>query len=215
MKNEKSIFYMTRLFTATGMAMLSLFFLASCNNNDEPKKEDVPELITKVTLTFTPSGGGDAIMVTATDPDGEGVQNIAMDKPIALAKSTTYVLTINLINGLATQGQAGYDVSSEVETEGDEHQLFFSWTGDAFSDPSGNGNIDGRNDAVNYTGGTNSKDKNNRPLGLTTTWTTPASSVFGSAFRILLKHQPDLKSDTSDSTTGETDLDVTFTLNVQ
>ena len=96
--------------------------------------------------------------------------------------------------------------------------FFFAWTNNTFSNPTGNGNIDSRADAVNYTGGNNSKDANGKPLGLTTTWTstsTLGTGTLSGTFRVLLKHQPDLKTDLSDSNAGETDLDLTFTLNVQ
>jgi hypothetical protein len=193
-----------------------LFFLTSCSK-DDPKKEDTPELITKATLTFTPSDGSTAVTVSATDSDGEGVKPIAVDGSINLAKGKTYVMTIELINGLAKPTDPAYDVSEEVKEEGDEHQFFFSWTNNVFSSPTGNGNIDNPNDAMNYTGGTDSKDSNGRNLGLTTTWT--ASSASGAAlsgtFQVLLKHQPNLKSATSDSNTGETDLDLTFNISIQ
>jgi hypothetical protein len=68
-------------------------------------------LITKITLKFSPVGGGDVITTTATDPDGEGVQDIQVDGPINLAKEKQYTLTLELINGLYQQGQDGYDVS--------------------------------------------------------------------------------------------------------
>jgi hypothetical protein len=174
--------------------------LSSCVNED-PQKEDVPELITKATLTFTPATGT-PIGVTATDPDGEGVQDIATDGPIILAKATNYVLTIKLINGLANPGDEGYDVSKEVEEEGDEHQFFFTATSGAFE------TVD------TYKGGANSKDANGLPLGLTTTWVTSNVATSGE-FRVILKHQPGLKSSTSTSNDGETDLDVTFVLSVQ
>jgi hypothetical protein len=193
--------------------VLALMMFSGCDN-DDPRKEDTPELITKVTLTFTPSGGGSTVVVTAIDPDGEGVQNIAVNGPINLVANKTYVMTLALINELAQPSDPEYDITEEVETEGNEHIFFFSWTNNVFSNPTGNGNVDNRNDLVNYTGGTNSKDTNNRPLGLTTTWTAAVNPALGS-FRVLLKHQPGLKSDTSDSTTGETDLDLTFTVNVQ
>lgn len=198
---------------SAALAIASMSILSGCDD-DDPKKEDTPELITKATLTFTPSGGGTPVVVTATDPDGEGVQDITVDQPINLVLGKTYTLTIGLINELAEPSDPEYNITEEVEEEGDEHMFFFSWTNDVFSDPTGNGNVDNRNDAINYVGGTNSKDDNNRPLGLTTTWTSAAGVASGS-FRVLLKHQPDLKSDTSDSNTGETDLDITFTINVQ
>jgi hypothetical protein len=201
-----------RLLSAT-FAVASIGFLSGCDDGD-PKKENTPELITKATLVFTPSGGGSAVTVTATDPDGEGVQDITVDGPINLAANKTYTLTLALINELAKPADPGYNITEEVEEEGDEHIFFFSWTNNVFSDPAGNGNVDNRGDVVNYTGGPNSKDANNRPLGLTTTWTSAASTASGS-FRVLLKHQPNLKSDTSDSNTGDTDLDITFTINIQ
>ncbi|HMJ70212.1 MAG TPA: hypothetical protein VK508_15015 [Cyclobacteriaceae bacterium] len=195
------------------VAILSISILSGCDS-DDPQKEDVPELITKATLTFTPTTGS-PIVVTATDPDGEGVQSISTDGPITLAKSTTYVLTISMINGLAQPTDEEYDITKEVEEEGDEHMLFFGWTGNAFSNPSGDGNIDARANALNYAGAENSKDTNGLPLGLTTTWTTADVGSSGAGFRVLLKHQPALKTLASTSNDGETDLDVTFQLSVQ
>jgi hypothetical protein len=185
-----------------------VFAIASCDD-DDPVKEDVPELITKATLTFTPVGSTAAIVTaTATDPDGEGVNDLTVDGPINLTGSTAYVLTIGLINELADPGDDEFDITEEVEEEGDEHMFFFGWTGSVFSDPTGNGNIDNRADEVNY----EDEDENGLPLGLTTSWTTGAAS--GGTFRVVLKHQPDLKTATSGVDTGETDLDISFTLTV-
>jgi hypothetical protein len=207
---------LTKLVIFTSILAIAMQF-TGCKK-DDPQPEDVPELITKVTLTFTPSGGGTPVVVTATDPDGEGVQDIKVDGPINLMPAKTYVLTIGLINGLAKPTDAAYNITGEVEEESDEHQFFFAWTNNTFSNPAGDGNIDNRADAVNYTGAANSIDKNKRPLGLTTTWTTAplaGTAAITGTFKVLLKHQPNLKSDTSDSKTGETDLELTFTLNVK
>ena len=190
---------------------VSLIFLSGCKK-DDPKPENVPELITKATVTFTPSGTGSAIIVTATDPDNSGVQDIKVDGSITLAKATTYTMTIQLVNGLYKTTDDGYDVTKQIEKEADEHQFFFSWNAGLFSNPTGDGNIDNRNDPLNY--GT-SVDKNGRPVGLTTTWTTAATASTGTnSFRILLKHQPDIKSGTSTSSDGESDLDLTFVISV-
>lgn len=183
----------------------SLSFLIGCKN-DDPEPENIPELITKVILKFTPAGGGTTIAVTATDPDGEGSQDLQIDGPINLTKATTYTLTIELINGLYTPGADGYDVSKEVLAEGDEHQLFFSWTSGTFSSPTGIGNIGSAPGTVNY----QDEDINSLPIGLTTSWTTGADSGTGNTFRVLLKHQPDIKSTTSTSLDGESDLDISF-----
>ncbi len=148
-------------------------------------------------------------MVTATDPDGEGVQDIQIDGPIDLEANKSYTLRVTLINGLAQPSDAEYNVTEEVEEEADEHMFFFSWTNDVFSDPTGDGNIDSRTDIVNY----EDDDVNGLPLGLETSWAT--DGVSSGNFRVILKHQPDLKSETSGSSIGETDLDITFSINIQ
>jgi hypothetical protein len=192
-----------------GGCILALFiFSFSACDDDEPKKEDTPELITKVTLTFTPSSGT-PVVVTATDPDGEGVQDLVMDGPINLAANSNYTLSVGFINGLAEPSDPEYNITAEVMEESDEHMLFFGWANDVFTDPSGNGNIDSRSDDVNY----NDFDANSQPLGLNTSWAT--AGVSSGTFRVLLKHQPELKSATSSSNEGESDADITFTINVQ
>ncbi|PZR40923.1 MAG: hypothetical protein DI538_02830 [Azospira oryzae] len=200
----KSISKILSLLLVTGL----IVFLTGCSD-DDPVKEDIPELITKATLTFTPATGS-AVVVTATDPDGEGVQSIKVDGPITLVKGMKYTLTIQLLNELAKPTDAEYNVTDEVEEEGVEHQFYFSWTEGAFSSPSGNGNIDNRADAINY----KDTDKNNLPIGLTTEWMATSSTITAGNFRTVLKHQPELKSATSTFNDGETDLDITFTLNV-
>jgi hypothetical protein len=203
--NKKSIPFNTIIITT--VLVITLGMLSGCDD-DNPKKEDAPELITKVTLTFTPDGGGDAITASASDPDGEGVQDIAADGPINLDANEDYTLTLTLVNELADPADPAYDITGEVEEEGDEHMFFFSWTNNVFSDPAGDGNIDNRNDALVY----NDEDDNGLPLGLSTAWTT-ADAATGT-FRVVLKHQPDLKTETSGASDGETDLDVLFTINV-
>jgi len=189
------------------IALLVLLLSFGCEVED-PVREDVPELITKVTLTLTPAVG-DPVVVTATDPDGEGVQDVQVDGAIKLKTTKRYSLSLTLANGLVKPSDPEYDVTEEVAAESDEHIFFFSWTNDIFSDPSGNGNIDNRADDVNY----QDEDVNGLPLGLETLWTAGAAS--SGEFRIVLKHQPDLKSATSESGIGETDLDLTFTVNVE
>lgn len=206
----KSYLYFRILNTVMALITVStVAFLGACGDDDEPRKEDTPELITKATLIFRPADGGSAIAATATDPDGEGVQDITTDGPINLAPNTSYTLSITLINELADPGDAEYNITDEVKEEGNEHMLFFSWTNNVFSDPAGNGNIDNRTDEVNYS----DEDDNGQPIGLSTSWATAAAS--SGKFRVVLKHQPELKTATSASTVGETDLDIEFNVNVQ
>ncbi len=200
---------MLKYATRTGALVLAMALWAGCSK-DDPKKEDTPELITKAILTFAPTGGGPAVTVSATDPDGEGVQDIAVDGQIDLAVGTQYVLTLDLINTLVTAGQPGYSVTDEVVEEGQEHMFFFGWTGAVFQTPTGDGNIDNRSDEVDYV----DLDAGGLPLGVLTSWTSAGAAGSGT-FRVVLKHQPGSKTEASGSTVGETDLDLTFTINVQ
>jgi len=204
-RSVNSIFFSAIVGAAWTIVLLSV--AAGCAD-DDPRKEDTPELITKVTLTFTPANGDPAIIVTASDPDLGGLQDIIVDDEIDLKSQTRYALTIRLINELAKPSEPAYNIAAEVSEEGDEHMFFFGWTGNVFSAPGGNGNIDNRSDEVNY----EDTDDNGLPLGLETTWTTSEAST--GTFRIILKHQPELKSATSSSDTGETDLDIQFEIKV-
>lgn len=185
----------------------SLLFLSGCKK-DDPKPENIPEAITKATLSFTPAGGA-PVIVTATDPDGDGPLPRTLSGPINLVKNVSYTLKITLINELAKPTDPEYDITAEVEEEADEHIFFFAWTNNTFSNPTGNGNVDNRSDAVNYV----DRDTKGLPLGLETSWTTINATGSGT-FQVMLKHQPDLKSATSKSTDGESDLDLTFNLTV-
>jgi hypothetical protein len=187
---------------------ITLIALQGCET-DDPIKEDVPELITKVTLTFTPAGGGEPVVGTAIDPDGDGVQDIQVDGSIHLTSATDYSLDITLINELAEPSDPQYNITEEVEEEADEHIFFFSWAEGLFSDPTGDGNVDNRADVVNY----EDADNNGFPLGLNTFWTTGNATT--GEFRVILKHQPDIKSATSDASAGETDVDITFEIQIQ
>jgi hypothetical protein len=191
----------------------ALISLSGCKN-DDPLPENIPELITKVTLKFTPAGGGAVISVSATDPDGEGVQDIKVDGPINLPKGTQYTLSLELINGLYSPGADGYNITTEVEEEGDEHQFFFRFSEGIFSSPTGTGNI--RDNATSAVGSINylDKDVNNLPIGIQTSWTSSGTAASDKSFRVVLKHQPDIKSDTSSSLDGESDLDISFVVNV-
>ncbi len=193
-----------QLLTLLSFLLVTLIF-TSCGDDDAPAAENEEEVIDKVTLTFfPPTGGGAAVVQTATDPDGEGPASLAPDGAISLADSTTYTLFLKF-----EFTEEGEDITEEIEEEDDEHMVFFAFTDGIFSDPSGDGNVDARADDINY----EDFDDNQDPLGLETTWTTGAASS-SNTFRVLLKHQPGEKSATSSSTDGETDVDITWTLNI-
>jgi len=164
------------------------------------------EVINEIILTFVPLSGGDTIQGRFFDADGEGVGAPTVED-INLSVSTEYNMFITLTNTLGAEPE---DVTEEIEEEDDEHMFFFEFTNNAFGSPEGDGNVDERGDAVNY----NDMDENGLPVGLSTNWVTRDMSIVGGSFRIVLKHQPDQKTATSDVSVGGTDVDITIPLNV-
>ncbi|MBD3251013.1 T9SS type A sorting domain-containing protein, partial [Candidatus Uhrbacteria bacterium] len=168
-----------------------------------PPCENEEEIITDVTLTFTPVDGGDPVTATAVDPDGAGPMDLEVSGEINLVENTEYTLTIELLNSIEDE-----DITEEIMEEDDEHMFFFAWSEGLFTDPMGDGNADNRADAVNY----NDFDENNQPVGLSTDWTTSAG-IMNDTLSIVLKHQPGIKSATSTIDDGGTDIDLTWNVN--
>ena len=71
----------------------------------------------------------------AEDPDGTGVEELVILDTINLNKNKSYTLTFEIMNNLETPGE---DIGEEIKEEDDEHQIFFGFSNDAFSDPLGN-----------------------------------------------------------------------------
>ena len=187
-------------------AVLTLFIFTACEEDDAaPEEEHEEEVITDVKLIFTPASGS-VVTARAQDPDGEGVQELQVLDAINLAQGTTYILTFEIMNNLETPGE---DIGEEIAEEDDEHQIFFAFTDGAFSNPTGNGNIDNASDPINY----NDSDGNGNPVGLNTSWTTAGAST--GTFTVRLQHQPDVKTATSGANDGDTDFELQFVLNIE
>ncbi|WP_044205414.1 hypothetical protein [Flammeovirga sp. OC4] len=182
----------------------------SCDSDDVvPEIENELEVITDVKLIFTNTADDtDVVTATAQDPDGPGLEDLVIKDAINLGAGKTYTLTYEIMNKLEEPGE---DIGEEILDEDHEHQFFFGFTEDAFSNPTGNGNIDNASDAINY----EDEDDNGNPVGLETTWTASSTSVSNGEFRVVLKHQPDVKTATSGFNDGDTDFDLKFVLNIQ
>jgi len=209
---------MRKLWHYSLMAVFCGAILTSCNDDDDDSVPDPPmeseeEVITDVKLIFTNTAdANDVVEATAEDPDGDGVEELMVLDEIDLAANTTYTLTYEILNALEDPAE---DIGDEIAEEDDEHQIFYAFTEDAFTSPSGDGNIDNASDTVNYEDeDSEAQDGSGNPVGLVTTWTTGDGPVSGT-FRVRLMHQPDLKDADSDSNTGEDDFDLEFTLNIQ
>lgn len=191
--------------------LLALLFAAilitSCDNDDDaaPPEEEEVEVITNVSLIFTNANDpSDIVLALATDPDGDGALELEVLSDIELAADTEYELTYSILNALDPSDVE--DIGEEILEEDNEHQFFYSFTNGAFANPMGNGNVDNATDPVNY----DDMDENGNPVGLVTSWTTAGAST--GTFTARLQHQPDLKSDTTGASDGDTDFNLTFDL---
>ncbi|MFT5970411.1 MAG: hypothetical protein ACI8ZO_000921, partial [Flavobacteriales bacterium] len=182
-----------------------------CKTDDDlPEPENEVEVITDVVLTFTnASNGSDIVRARAKDPDGAGIQELVILDSIKLDTSKTYILTLDLLNALDSVNVES--ITEEVEEEGDEHQFYFSYSNNAFANPTGDGNFDNFSDPLNY----NDLDVNGNSIGLSTNWTTSNILLENGVFRVRLQHQPDIKTATTGVNDGDTDIDLSFVLVVQ
>lgn len=185
--------------------------IVGCSKDDDdvPEKENEVEVITDVKLVFTNTDDPkDIVEASAKDPDGMGVEPLAILGELTLKTNTSYELTYEIMNNLETPGE---DIGLEIAAEDDEHQFFFSFSSDVFATPSGDGNIDVPSDPINYA----DADGKGNPLGLRTNWTTASNTLTNGTFKVRLQHQPEVKTSTSSALDGDTDFELEFVLNIQ
>jgi hypothetical protein len=191
----------TLLFVCFSSIMIGL--LTGCKD-DEPTPENEEELITTVQLTFTPTGGGTAIVATWKDLDGDGGNSPDLSNASAtLDANTSYNLAIELKNESVTPAE---DITEEVEEESTEHLFLFDITTNLFS-------------TFSYadTDGTH-------PVGLNTTLTTGNGTPATGTLKITLLHESNKANagvtvggtvkPKSAGSGGETDMEVDFEVNV-
>lgn len=172
----------------------SLLAFTSCDNHDDEPHDDEGELITTVTLTMTPQGGGTPITATYRDIDGPGGQAPVMTPAnVVLQAGTVYNTTITLLD----ESHDAEDLTAEIREKGAEHEFFF---------------VPSPAELVTVT--KTDRDSNNRQVGLESTIATGTAQA--GTLRVVLKHQPGgLKTDNSNINTGETDVDVTYNITLQ
>ena len=178
-----------------GLVMALLLSFPSCQQED-PVIPNEEEVITKLVYTLTPQGGGTAVMLTFSDPDGEG-GNAPVITGGTLQANTTYDGVITLFNEQETPVE---NVHEEILDEDEEHQFFFP------------------NTLANTTIAYADQDADGNPVGLQSTLTTGAAET--GDFTIVLKHEPtkgtQLAPDNDGSSAGgSTDIEVTFNVSVQ
>ena len=175
----------------------------SCSNDEDiisapamPEPINEEEVITTLTVTLVPEGGGTAVVLSFQDLDGDGE-----DAPVIntgdLAAGVTYNGSIELLNETEIPAE---DITEEVKEEGLEHQFFFTvGTGldvtTAYSDNEGTG-----------------VDSVGNPLGIEFTLTAGAES--SGTLTFTLRHEPNKPNTGLSNAEGETDIEVSFDIEV-
>ncbi|MEL7375337.1 MAG: type 1 periplasmic binding fold superfamily protein [Bacteroidota bacterium] len=179
-------------------AGLTLLVFTACDDDDGgdpgPGEEEV---ITQVTLTLAPNGGGTAVVMNFLDADGDGPVAPIVTVSGPLAANTTYTGAIVFLNTLESPAE---DITEEVADEDDEHQVFYE--------------VSGANLSFTY----NDQDDDGNPLGLDVTAMSGDASM--GTLKVTLRHEPvkDAAGVSDGDITnagGETDVEVTFDVTVQ
>jgi hypothetical protein len=187
----------TRHLLSLGIALCLAF--TACKK-DEPEDPIIPneeELITTLTYTLEPNGGGTNVVLNFQDLDGDGGDAPIISVSGPLTSGETYTGQLALLDESSTP--IG-DITEEVEEEAEDHQFFFFANG------------------VDVTISYADTDANGNPIGLATQLVTGAVST--GTLQITLRHEPDkTASGVSDglisNAGGETDIEVIFDLEIQ
>lgn len=171
--------------------------MSACKK-DEPDEPIIPneeEVITTVRLTLTPDGGGDPIVWSFTDLDGDGGNEPIIESP-ALNANTTYNGNLELLNELEDPAD---NITEEIEEEAEEHQFFFI------------------SDVSNLTIAYDDSDANGFPIGLASVFSTADPS--SGTVTLILRHEPNKEAEgveDGDVTNagGETDIELVFDIEI-
>jgi hypothetical protein len=187
--------------------------MVACSNIEPAPTEGEQEVITTVELTFTPPAGA-AVVVSHADPENDGSPVI---DDIVLDNNTRYAMTVTFTNELSTPAE---DITGEVLTESDEHQVLVYGAGVA-----GRANASNDDQLVDHT--YDDEDANGFPVGLSNTIGTVAAGT--STLQLMLRHMPpeggaavknatvaaDFSTGGSTAIGGDIDVDVSFSVRVE
>jgi len=188
-----------KTFKILSMAVTIAILFVSCSNDNDSQPVNEEEVITTVTATLTPVGGGTAVVLQSKDLDGDGPTAPVVTVSGNFAKGKTYNGALSLLNELSNP--VG-NTSAEILEEGVDHQFFFQSTGGTFASSA---YLD--------------TDANGAPIGLQFSLTAGATASTGN-LTITLRHQPNksgINVPAGDITNanGETDVQVTFPVVVE
>lgn len=176
----------------------SALLFTNCSDDDTPEVVNEEEVITTLTATLSPVGGGTTVTLQTRDLDGDGPNAPVITVSGALTVNTIYNGTLVLLNETESPAES---ITEEIEEEDDEHQFFFQVTNNLATF-----------EYLDF-------DGDNNPVGLNFTVTT-ATAVGSGSLTITLRH--DLSKNASgvsdgDITNagGETDIQAVFPIALQ
>ena len=178
--------------------MATAIIALSCSSDDNPVPVNEEEVITTMTLTLVPQGGGDNVVLQTRDLDGDGPNPPVVTVSGDFSSNTSYDGSIVLLNETESPAE---DITEEVEEEADEHQFFFQLGG-----------------TIDVTAAYADTDDNGNPIGLS--FTLSAGDASNGTLTVILRHQPDKDAtgvSDGDITNagGETDIEQTFQVSIQ
>jgi len=179
------------------LVLASIIILAASCSDDDPIAVNEEELITTVTVTLTPENDGDIVTLKSTDLDGDGPNAPVIDIVGTLTANTTYTGVTTVLNETESPAE---DITLEVEEEGVDHQLFYTF-----------------NEGLATTSYSDT-DVNGDPIGIDFSLTTLAAG--NEVLTVTLRHQPNKSGDNvleGDITNaaGETDAEASFAITIE
>ena len=175
----------------TAAVFTSLLFIG-CSDDDAPEAVNEEEIITTLTVTLVPEGGGTEVILQTRDLDGDG-PNAPVITTGNLATGVTYSGSIVLLNETEDPAE---DITEEVEEESVEHQFFYTSTG-----------------GLDVTTSGENPDSEGDKLG--TEFTLVAGAVSTGTLTFTLRHEPTKPNEGLDDAGGETDISAEFEVSVE
>jgi hypothetical protein len=184
---------MKNYFKLVSITLFTLLFVA-CSSDDDAAPEPVNEEEVITTMIVTLDGPDQVVTLEYRDLDGpDGPDSAEISVSGALTAGVTYAGSIRLLNETENPAE---NITEEVEEEDDEHQFFYTSSSDLNVELD-YGNFDG----------------NGNPLGTMFILTSDAASSGSLTFT--LQHEPTKPNTGLEDAGGETDIEVSFEVEVQ
>jgi hypothetical protein len=183
--------------TLFSLLWVTLFTACKKDKDEAPVLPNEEELITTLIYTLTPVGGGTPVVFSFQDEDGDGGNPPILIEGI-LSANTDYTGALTLLNESEDPAD---NITLEVQEEGADHQLFYQIESPLDLD-------------ISYA----DTDANGKPIGLNTLVSTGAAS--SGNLTITLRHEPaknapGVSGGDITNAGGETDIEVTFIIEIE